>query len=75
MQVLCRRSPPAGTPTLGESVDAGPSLPFSFAMNSVTGVLDAGFYEIGIDCRDTSLPAGGMTVRNTELSVVALGDG
>jgi hypothetical protein len=57
MQVLGRRSPPAGTPTLGESVDAGPSLPFNFAMNSV-GVLDAGFCEIGIDCRDTSLPAG-----------------
>ena len=28
----------------------------NIAMNSVTGVLDAGFYEIGIDCRDTLGP-------------------
>ena len=32
----------------GESVDAGPSLPFDFAMNSVTGVLAQGTYEIGL---------------------------
>ena len=45
-------------------------------MNSVTGVLDAGGYEISIDCRDTaSVPRWGMTLKNTELSVVALGDG
>ena len=44
----------------------------NIAMNSVTGVLDQGSYEIGIDCRET---LGTMTVRNTELSVAALGDG
>jgi hypothetical protein len=44
-------------------------------MNSVTGVLDAGQYEIGMDCRDLSSGSGGMTVKNAELSVVALGDG
>ena len=44
----------------------------NIAMNSVTGVLAKGGYEIAIDCRETF---GSMTVRNTELSVVALGDG
>jgi hypothetical protein len=56
-------------------VGASPSGPFNFAMNSVTGVLDQGFYEIGIDCRRTSDASSGITVRNTELSVAALGDG
>jgi hypothetical protein len=45
-------------------------------MNSVTAMLQPGGYEIGIDCRDTSgAPASGVTVKNAELSVVALGDG
>jgi hypothetical protein len=44
-------------------------------MNSVTGVLDPGSYEIGIDCRDTSDANSGVEMRNTELSVAALGDG
>jgi hypothetical protein len=44
-------------------------------MNSVTPVLDAGFYEIGIDCRDVSIAQGNIVVKRTELSVVALGDG
>jgi hypothetical protein len=56
-------------------VGSSPSGPFNFAMNSVTGVLDQGFYEIGIDCRRTSDASSGITVRNTELSVAALGDG
>ena len=56
-------------------VGSSPSGPFNFAMNSVTGVLGAGFYEIGIDCRRTSDAMSGITVRNTELSVAALGDG
>jgi hypothetical protein len=60
-----------GLRRFGETSDS-PSAPFNFAMNSVTGVLDAGFHEIGIDCRTTS---GNLTVRRTELSVVALGDG
>ena len=46
----------------------GPNI----AMNSVTGVLDAGSYEIGIACREIQ---GTIQVSNTELSVVALGDG
>ena len=46
----------------------GPNI----AMNSVTGVLAAGGYEIAIDCREA---LGAMTVKNTELSVAALGDG
>ena len=58
----------------GETSDS-PSAPFNFAMNSVTGVLDQGSYEIGIDCRDTSGVTGGVRVKNAELSVVALGDG
>ena len=44
-------------------------------MNSVTTVLAQGTYEIGLDCRDTSEPNAGVQMRNTELSVVALGDG
>ena len=44
----------------------------NIAMNSVTGVLAQGGYEITIACREI---LGSMTVRNTELSVVALGDG
>ena len=44
----------------------------NIAMNSVTGVLAQGAYEIAIDCRETF---GSMTVTNTELSVAALGDG
>ena len=56
-------------------VGSSPSGPFNFAMNSVTRVLDPGFYEIGLDCRRTSDASSGITVRNTELSVAALGDG
>ena len=44
----------------------------NLAMNSVTGVLDEGPYEISIECRETG---GSLVVKNTELSVVALGDG
>ena len=56
-------------------VGTGPSSPYNLAMNSVTRELDPGFYEIGIDCRDDSPASGGMTVKSTELSVVAVGDG
>ena len=44
-------------------------------MNSVTGVLDAGFYEISLDCRDASIAQGNIVVKRTELAVVALGNG
>jgi hypothetical protein len=44
-------------------VGSSPSGPFNFAMNSVSGVLDQGFYEIGIDCRRTSDASSGITVR------------
>ena len=46
----------------------GPNI----AMNSVTGVLAQGAYEIAIACREIQ---GTIQVRNTELSVAALGDG
>ena len=46
----------------------GPNI----AMNSVTGVLAQGAYEIAIDCREIQ---GNLQVSNTELSVAALGDG
>ena len=41
-----------------KSGKTGPSGPSNFAMNSVTPVIDAGGYDIGIYCRDTSLPFG-----------------
>ena len=63
-----------GLRLFGES-GTGPSAPSNFAVNSVTGVLDQGGYEIVLACRDTSLPSGGVAVRRAELSVVALGDG
>jgi hypothetical protein len=62
-----------GLRRFGES--SNNAVPSNFAMNSVTGVLDAGFYEIGIDCRDASVGQGNIVVKRTELSVVALGDG
>ena len=62
-----------GRRAFGE-VNTLPSNPFNFAMNSVTPVLDAGVYDIGIVCRNTN-PSGAVTVTNTEVSVVALGDG
>jgi hypothetical protein len=63
-----------GLRRFGES-SSSPSGPANLAMNSVTGVLDPGSYEIGIDCRDTSDANSGVEMRNTELSVAALGDG
>ena len=63
-----------GLRKFGET-SAGPSNPSNFAMNSVTPVIDAGGYDIGIYCRDTSLPLGNVGVQRAELSVVALGDG
>ena len=63
-----------GLRRLGET-GTSPSDPFNFAMNSVTGVLDQGGYEIFLACRDLSSATGGVTVKNTELSVAALGDG
>ncbi len=48
------------------------SWPGNIAMNSVTGVLPKGGYEIFFECREES---GQIAVKNTELSVVALGDG
>jgi hypothetical protein len=74
----CRFSVPTvgnfGLRRFAETISS-PSAPFDLAMNSVTGVVAAGTYEISIDCRDTSINGGGMAVRGTELSVVALGDG
>ena len=63
-----------GLRKFGEAI-TGPSNPSNFAMNSVTPVIPEGFYDVSITCRDTSTGTGGMTVRNTELSVVAIGDG
>ena len=60
-----------GLRTFGETSSA-PSNPFNFAMNSVTGVLNDGTWEISIDCRKLGGPS---KVINAELSVVALGDG
>jgi hypothetical protein len=62
-----------GTRTFGESVSSGsaPSFPFNFSINTVTPVLPAGAYELGLGCREVS---GSMEVRNAELTVVALGD-
>jgi hypothetical protein len=62
---------PLGLRRFGET-SSSPSAPFNFAMNSVTGVVAKGDHEIGIDCRTTH---GTLTVRRTELSVVAVGDG
>jgi hypothetical protein len=62
-----------GLRRFGESTNN--AVPFNFAMNSVTGVLDAGFYEISLDCRDASIAQGNIVVKRTELAVVALGDG
>ena len=62
-----------GLRRFGES--SNNAVPFNFAMNSVTGVLDAGFYEISLDCRDASIAQGNIVVKRTELAVVALGNG
>ena len=60
-----------GLRRFGET-NAAPSAPFNFATNGVTGVLAKGSYEIALDCRTTQ---GALTVKRTQLSVVALGDG
>jgi hypothetical protein len=66
---------PLGNRTFGE-VGSSPSGPFNFAMNSVTDrPLDKGQYVIRIGCRDQSASGAGVSVRNAELSVVAVGDG
>jgi hypothetical protein len=58
------------------NVQYGTPSPGNLAMNSVTGPLDKGQYEISIDCRDISpIGSGGTVVRNAELAVVAVGDG
>jgi hypothetical protein len=68
---------PLGNRTFGE-LGSSPSGPFDLAMNSVTDrPLAKGQYVIRIGCRDLSNVGGGrgVTVRNAELSVVAIGDG
>ena len=74
----CRLSVP-GLPDLGlrkfgQRSETGADLQhrYTVALNAVTPVLDASGYEIAIDCRQT---AGLVSVKNAQLSVVALGDG
>lgn len=44
----------------------------TFALNRITGVLSAGTHRVDLTCRRVS---GAGSVRNAELSVVAVGDG
>lgn len=50
-----------------------PSSPFNLATNAVTGVVPGGTHRVALSCREA---AGSMrSVRNADLSVVAVGDG